>query len=159
MRHPNNYYAWQYLRKYLELVQSPPSGPSSRPSTSSLFRFGDVVFDWCKDHPSDVSGWMFLYYLCLLPMIDEEHRYRYVSDAVDFVRKYRWKGEAVWTFISLTIAKSETSNLDCERDILASLEQDLQNFAGSPKATYSEAYVYQLRKAVGAARCIATRPL
>jgi len=147
------------MRKYLELVRSQPSCFSSKFSISSLLGVGDVVIEWCKSHPSDVSGWTFLNHLCLFPVIDEEHRYRYISDVTDFVRKYRWKGEAIWTFIRLSIANPGTLNLDHNREISASLKQELQILAGSLKATHLEAYVLQLRKAVEAAQCNTTSPL
>lgn len=100
-RHPNNYYAWQYLRRLLgylghDFWQRNPE------VFESIVGWQDGVCAWCLAHPSDVSGWSFLVYLVGIarPSPPATLVKAVVDKALDFAERIQWRGPGVWLFIN-----------------------------------------------------------
>ena len=96
-RHPRNYYAWQYARQLLQLVDGELSPQMKGIRVESLGK----AHQWCLMHPRDVSGWGFLVFL----MASEEtvdgdsDGKRIVRETREWVRKYEWEGESMEWFL------------------------------------------------------------
>lgn len=126
--HPMNYYAFSYIRQFLNLLerklnQTPGDGAGSGlephfdrghphqqgqgPVTlKSLVteRVLERTHSWCLGHPGDISGWSFLGFL--LELADDSAAQRSVVErTVRYAADIAWDGEALWTFLDGAIAK------------------------------------------------------
>jgi hypothetical protein len=128
--HPRNYYAFGYMRQVYTLIAqsalSPPKGESSETITSSNALSLDLalvmvepMLKWCLSNPSDVSGWMYLFYLLshgdddLLTSEDFNKKRKLVmSRTIHFaVQITKWEGESLWTFVDLMLTRFGASIL------------------------------------------------
>jgi hypothetical protein len=96
-RHRNNYYAFQHARRLLAL--SDPAEASQR----LLIR--DIrlkLLPWCLEHPSDTSGWSFVYFLLTYERRTILEPDETIEKLLDFVESTRWQREALWVFLRAT---------------------------------------------------------
>jgi hypothetical protein len=128
-RHPKNYYAFSYMRELLALLGSSPvqysrhggcstrlensslaieSNPLSRQPCSvrqSLARaLLNEMHAWCLAHPRDISGWAFLAFL-LEAVDDGLIQKTVVEKTVKFALDIVWEGEALWTFVDMSMTR------------------------------------------------------
>lgn len=128
--HPRNYYAFSYMRQLHALLcqyHSPKEGTlpeeASRNNRSTLLLLDltiamiEPMLKWCLSSPSDISGWMYLYYLLdcdsqkmNTPSILEnrmvKERILVMERTICFaVYIATWEGESLWTFVDLMIAR------------------------------------------------------
>lgn len=110
--HPRNYYAFSYMRQLHALVcQSWKSSSSHGMLIELAIAMVGPMLKWCLSNPSDISGWMYLFYLLnrdndmLQASLLEERRLvmkRTIHFAVEIAA---WEGESLWTFVNLMIAR------------------------------------------------------
>lgn len=125
--HPRNYYAFSYMRQIYTLIQqnclslkedeSPENNKSNLPIVLCL-EVIEPMLKWCLSNPSDISGWMYLFYTLDL----DDSRINYPSDiqleklgdkrrivmdrVIHFaVHVAAWEGESLWTFMNLMITR------------------------------------------------------
>ncbi|KAL2265689.1 hypothetical protein VTJ83DRAFT_6789 [Remersonia thermophila] len=114
-RHPRNYYAWCHARF---LLASWGAGAASGQGREEL---RSAVFDWCRKHHTDISGWSFLWFLLDLQRDaedDEEEgegaRERgpneVFSRVLDLARWTGQAGESVWWFVRTVAASGLVSD-------------------------------------------------
>ncbi|KAF1940181.1 protein prenylyltransferase [Clathrospora elynae] len=93
-QHPKNYYAWQYARRLIPRIESP--------EISNEFAYD--VKDWCRKHPSDISGWTFL--LFLLPgMQPVSEKQNLLGDVLRYAITFTSEQESLWVFIRMALAR------------------------------------------------------
>jgi len=110
-RHPRNYYAWNYARQLICIVQS---------FVRSVGEYQELLIDtsgevhrWCLMHPRDTSGWAFLGFW-LEKVRDQVRKWEHLRSSEGilegeicrvargtkaWVKKYDWKGESVEWFL------------------------------------------------------------
>ena len=92
-QHPKNYYAWQYLRKLLPMIDD----------TYMTDKYAHHVKEWCFKHPSDISGWSFL--LFLLPQVLPLPKSQIIiRDVFKYAINLRAEQESLWIFIRMVIS-------------------------------------------------------
>ncbi|KAF1967632.1 protein prenylyltransferase [Bimuria novae-zelandiae CBS 107.79] len=96
-RHPKNYYAWQYART---LLGAAPGLLHEGDWVGLRKRLTMQVRDWCCQHPSDVSGWMFLAWL--LERGDVEVTSTVLRYVVEYAASVRLVNESLWLFVRRT---------------------------------------------------------
>ena len=102
-KHLANYYAWNYARDVLVLLESFMDGCSQQMdmAESSL----EMIKQWCFQHPRDVSGWTFLVWL-IERVSGSSSRLGIVRGLLVDVDKWKctmqWEGAAVDAFVKLT---------------------------------------------------------
>ncbi|KAL4889694.1 hypothetical protein BDV59DRAFT_104684 [Aspergillus ambiguus] len=99
--HPRNYYAFNYIREVCGVLSQKVADCDGR-STRFAREGVDPTLDWCLAHTTDISGWMFLFYL-LEAVPDDGVRQTTVRRAVRFARDVGWEGESLWTFVDLAV--------------------------------------------------------
>jgi hypothetical protein len=113
-RHPCNYYAFAYLRQFQRLMTSLPVQAESfdKEETFAFIseQLVDITLAWCLSHLRDISGWMFL--LHVLDSSSQTERQKAVLEkVVNFALQIHWQGQALWTFVSLSVDKFGTNLL------------------------------------------------
>lgn len=109
--HPRNYYAFSYMRQLHALVcQLSGSG-----SQAILIELAVVMMEpmlkWCLSNPSDISGWMYLFYLLNCDSHIQEgslsgERKLVMKRTIHFAINIAiWEGESLWTFVDLMVAR------------------------------------------------------
>ncbi|PGH20817.1 hypothetical protein AJ80_03444 [Polytolypa hystricis UAMH7299] len=123
--HPNNYYAFSYIREFMALLNtfstlvtrvdkqnttSIAGAEVGIPEFKPLFTQDlakcilDEIHRWCLVHPRDISGWAFLLFL-LEEMGDGDEdnatKLSVVRRTVRYAMDVVWEGESLWTFIDL----------------------------------------------------------
>lgn len=128
--HPRNYYAWDYLRWFLEFRPPIPDEPVDPTESDeddpylqgkSLWDFDEngmerIFMEWCYAHTSDISGWSFLFYL-------HQRRY-YKSGSHGWILKAHcanetlvraqsmgMKNESLWQFLSMMKNEGKMTNV------------------------------------------------
>jgi protein prenyltransferase alpha subunit repeat containing protein 1 len=126
-RHRNNYYAFQHARRLLTL--SDPLRSSQRLLIKDI---GNNLLPWCLDHPSDTSGWSFLYFILTL----EERKPLEAKDTIEkvfgFVDSTRWQREALWIFLRTARMNQGLLSEDIERGIVQRFESMLSSGCSMP---------------------------
>ena len=123
--HPMNYYAFSYIRQFIDLLarllaQLPldPSDNGLQPQQDQIFpsTHGRIMkslslrgvlqktHTWCLSHPGDISGWSFLSFL-LDKADDPSVRKSTVERTVQYATDIAWEGEALWSFLDNAVAK------------------------------------------------------
>jgi hypothetical protein len=101
-QHQHNYYAWQYARRLISILAR-----SIYEDKSTEVRVTDNLlhetFAWCLQHPSDTSGWSFLFFLMQQPKQDQNQITSVVQKTVQFANSYRWSKEALLHFLKTTL--------------------------------------------------------
>lgn len=93
-RHPKNYYAWQYARKLVMMVDG----------MDATFEFARSIKDWCCKHPSDISGWSCLTFI--IPHVEPPaERQDLVREVLDYAINLRSEHESLWVFIRTILAE------------------------------------------------------
>ncbi|KAJ4294308.1 hypothetical protein N0V90_007998 [Kalmusia sp. IMI 367209] len=116
-RHPKNYYAWQYARRVLSNVPLLQTADER-----------DIFFDWCvtrvKDwccqHPSDISGWMFLAWS--LPLRDTKGTGKIVRQIVEYAVSVRLANDSLWVFVRTVIANGTIRKAQAKEVVAIMLE-------------------------------------
>ncbi|KAL1838970.1 hypothetical protein VTJ49DRAFT_2015 [Mycothermus thermophilus] len=108
-RHPRNYYAWCHARFLVGLGVSAASDQDRED-------FRRAVFDWCRKHHTDISGWSFLWFLLDLEReIPEKAAPRASADVfsqvLDLSRWMRPVSESVWWFLRTVAASGLVSDI------------------------------------------------
>lgn len=121
--HPRNYYAFSYIRQLHALVcqyssleeRVSPEGLLKNNSQALLTNLAIVMVEpmlkWCLSNPSDISGWMYLFYL--LNFDSDTPKNRMITERILVMKKTihfavhiaTWEGESLWTFVDLMVAK------------------------------------------------------
>lgn len=117
-RHPKNYYAFDALRVFFEDMHAvlhqeyPYLEAQTRVRIKSLIA-SDVslrVFEWCAQHPSDTSGWSYLFHSLSQLVDDEQQRRNEILDrARNFAVRISWEGKSFLQFIALGTEKWQYS--------------------------------------------------
>ncbi|QDS76395.1 hypothetical protein FKW77_003780 [Venturia effusa] len=104
-RHQHNYYAWQYARRLVSLLE-----PTLQEDNIKI-RVKDGVleesFAWCLQHPSDTSGWSFLLFLMQRPLSNTEQIITIMRKTIDFAATCRWSKDALWHFLRTALLMTE----------------------------------------------------
>ncbi|KAE8556420.1 hypothetical protein TMatcc_003784 [Talaromyces marneffei ATCC 18224] len=127
--HPRNYYAFSYMRQLHALVcrySSSKEGVSREEvlgdgSQALLLDLAilmiEPVLKWCLSNPSDISGWMYLFYLldCDRQMMNSPSMQedRMIAERIVVMKRTiqfavhiaTWEGESLWTFVDLMLAR------------------------------------------------------
>lgn len=109
--HPRNYYAFSYMRQLHALVCKFAKSDSQAILTELAIAMVEPMLQWCLSNPSDISGWMYLFYVlnCDNDMQQDsllEKRKLVMKRIIYFaVQIAAWEGESLWTFIDLMIAR------------------------------------------------------
>jgi len=113
--HPNNYYAFDYARWYFTRAGNPylpskmhPMRPTEPCCVNSWIETRMV--DWCKKHPSDISGWAFWSQFLRSECSPNSHRHRIVDrieELVELAFFHHWKHPAFWVTIRALLAAPE----------------------------------------------------
>lgn len=109
--HPRNYYAFGYMRQLHALVCQYSRSDSHTILIELAIVMVEPMLKWCLSNPSDISGWMFLFYL--LTRDNEmrqdslfEERKMAMERTIHFaVQIAAWEGESLWTFVDLMITR------------------------------------------------------
>lgn len=138
--HPRNYYAFSYMRQLHALISrsslpTVKSGPSETVTNNDALLLElaldmvEPMLKWCLSNPSDISGWMYLFFLLnrdnendiitsfdgtsLGKNVDFKRKRKLVMDrTIHFaVQIASWEGESLWTFIDLMLTRFGTSVL------------------------------------------------
>lgn len=115
-RHPNNYYAWEYGHKLIQIVQKLPVAAETNPTDELLARCTRTVQDWCLRHPADTSGWSFLLFLLEQPEQVEHTKVDVVTKVLGLTLDFRWQQEGLWVFLRTVLASNllpEEARTDC----------------------------------------------
>ncbi|KAF2100466.1 hypothetical protein NA57DRAFT_74075 [Rhizodiscina lignyota] len=133
-RHPHNYYAWQYLRRLLEVFtdeELPEYFATQKFNVSLKIRseLPIAVLSWCLANPSDASGWSFLTYFVYSRWLapTPEKTDEIILHVMQFIMNVRWMGEAVWTFLKLAPRQST----ERFRDAILEFGRAVQQFESS----------------------------
>lgn len=140
-RHPKNYYAWQYARCLVALLVGVAAEPDGLfPYDWVVSAFSDRVCDWCFKHPSDISGWSFLFFLLArLDPVDE--RDELLEKVLQYAAKAKSENESLWVFIRNALA--HPTILQDRQALIETLEEYLEDAKATQQdSTYSE-YVEQ----------------
>ncbi|KAB8228477.1 hypothetical protein ETB97_002286 [Aspergillus alliaceus] len=99
--HPRNYYAFSYIRQVHNALTDAMEEISEGTSvlTESIL---DLMLHWSLAHPSDISGWMFMFYL-LESVPQGDFRLNTVTKVVRYALDVGWEGESLWIFLDLSI--------------------------------------------------------
>lgn len=133
-RHPSNYYAWQFARRLINLLNRKLgqfSDGSSREDVS-VSVVADVekmwyerVLAWCLKNPTDISAWSHLYF-----MIKQRPARDFEAGPILWWMKHtQWRQEAACYFLR-NIAEDEDLKIDVE-----SRELIVEFLAGKPSAS------------------------
>lgn len=109
--HPRNYYAFSYMRQLHALVCQFSGSDRQAILIDLVIAMVGPMLKWCLSNPSDISGWMYLFYLldcdsdiqkdCLF-----EETKLVMKRTIHFaVQIARWEGESLWTFVDLMLAR------------------------------------------------------
>lgn len=113
-RHLCNYYAFAYLRQFQRLMTSLPvqAEGSDKEETFAFMseQLVDITLAWCLSHLRDISGWMFLLHV-LDGSSQTERQKAVLGKVVNFALQIHWQGQALWTFVSLSVDKFGTNLL------------------------------------------------
>lgn len=104
-QHPRNYYAFTYLRRLHDTLSTSAYSVqrSSMDMDYSVELARSVIspaLDWCLSYPSDISGWMFVFYL-LEAVPEQAFRTSCLARVVRFASSVGWEGESLWAFVDL----------------------------------------------------------
>ncbi|KAL6707883.1 hypothetical protein ACN47E_003557 [Coniothyrium glycines] len=114
-QHPKNYYAWQYARRFM-------AGRFS----DNIDDIGLFVKDWCCKHPSDISGWSFLWFICL--SMRSIARTDLLRNTLDYAINLKGMQESLWVFIRVALAYETDVQSRAElSQILSYYNKDLQS--------------------------------
>ena len=118
-RHQHNYYAWQYARRLISLLF-----PAISKDNITECRVTDNLLDetsaWCIQHPSDTSGWSFLFFLMQRSKQNHKPIILIMQKAAAFASSYRWRKEALLHFLSTTLLMTEIVPEDLRVQLLQS---------------------------------------
>ncbi|KAF3405109.1 hypothetical protein DPV78_001947 [Talaromyces pinophilus] len=109
--HPRNYYAFSYMRQLHALVCQFSKSDSQAMRTELAVAMIEPLLKWCLSNPSDISGWMYLFYLlnCDSDILEDglfEERKLVIERTIHFaIHIATWEGESLWTFVDLMIAR------------------------------------------------------
>lgn len=98
-RHPKNYHAWQYARRFVRKADGLNIDET----------FGRHVKDWCCRHPADISGWSFLLYL--MPRLARLLEQELVREVLKYAIGLNLTQESLWVFMRTALAQN-VSNAD-----------------------------------------------
>lgn len=151
--HPRNYYAFSYMRQLHVLMARNASlsdsgfyeGIQKDISKSLLLdlavTMAEPMVDWCLSHPSDISGWTFLFYLFSVEHIPKGSLSNLdgrlsksimwaIARTTQFaVHIARWQGESLWTFVHLMVTEFGVDILPNTNDRELELKEGLPPFA------------------------------
>jgi protein prenyltransferase alpha subunit repeat containing protein 1 len=119
--HPRNYYAWGYLRWWinqypdvLENFGSPITRSNMDLTPLGLPRLTNIILEWCLKHPSDISGWSFLIWLITRPGTCADGPLRLhgpfeptTRTVLDRTRSLNLRNESVWVFLRTVMSSQD----------------------------------------------------
>lgn len=126
--HPRNYYAWSYLRWFLNfsaLISHKNIAPISTPSLSDNDNVNSLQLrstpthdiqtfqQWCLSHPSDTSGWSFFDWLLttshtISPKSCKAPEYSNTfQEVLQTAMSLRLRNEAIWGFLRTLSTKGD----------------------------------------------------
>lgn len=137
-RHPANYYAWQYARRLMLLVDRVANEVDAPfPFAWVVTVFCDQVSAWCFKHPSDISGWSYLLFLLTrLDPVDE--RDEIVNKVLQYAASFQPENESLWTFLRGALA--HPTLLDERESCIKRLKESIED------AEQTSAYSEHVRK-------------
>lgn len=109
--HPRNYYAFSYMRQLHALICHFSGSDSQAILLELAIAMVEPMLKWCLSNPSDISGWMYLFYLlnCDSDMQKDSlsrEREQVMKRTIHFaVQIATWEGESLWTFVDLMMAR------------------------------------------------------
>ena len=110
-KHLGNYYAWNYARDTLALLQSfPPTDICGDVAVQLTGTVLEGVKKWCFQHPRDVSGWTFLASILDRLRKSKSHLATangLLEDVSDWKVVMKWEGAAFDVFTYLTGTRHE----------------------------------------------------
>lgn len=118
-RHQHNYYAWQYARRLISLLE-PNCSQEKRVEVRVSSGLLEETFTWCLQHPSDTSGWSFLLFLMQRPSQNREKITTTMRKTAEFAASYRWNKEALWHFLRTTLLMTEVVPQDIRTQLIDS---------------------------------------
>jgi protein prenyltransferase alpha subunit repeat containing protein 1 len=98
-QHQHNYYAFQYARRILDFgILTARQRDKSDSSGTIHDDISDTLYEWCRSHPSDTSGWSLLR-TWMEPAYTSPTSQRRIEATLKFGMDMQWKGEAMWSFL------------------------------------------------------------
>lgn len=119
-QHPKNYYAWQYARRLVESFEN----------AEIVLTFSHKVKDWCCKHPSDISGWSFLYFL-ITKLENIAKRSDIVKEVLSYALNLQVDRESLWVFLR-TVLTHDTLQ-DGYEEIIGTLHNYNKDFESTNK--------------------------
>ena len=103
-RHPRNYYGWQYARNFYKLWIENELSAGRHIEQSFLEDITTSIISWCRNNPTDISGWSFLSFLLLDSRQKASFVYQALGNVQDYILKYTSRQESPWIFQRTMIA-------------------------------------------------------
>jgi len=116
-QHPKNYPAWDYARTVVNILKA------NEPLEQGDLNLSKVLLrthSWCLSHPTDTSGWSFLWFLLSQSSNTLDVGAQLVQKTLDTSLSFRWSSEAVWSFLRVTLASEKY--LSCRQNMVERLE-------------------------------------
>ena len=104
-RHPKNYYAWDYARKFIDILSEYAIMNEACDDARALEKTVNFVQTWCLMNLTDTSGWTFL--LFLLGRTDQGIATRVFVEVGNFAITYKYNQEPIWIFVRTLLASQD----------------------------------------------------
>lgn len=118
-RHQHNYYAWQYARRLISLLD-PIFAKENSVRAHVQSGLLEETLKWCLQNPSDISGWSFLLFLIQRPISDTAQVTAIMQQIAEFTTSYRWNKEALWHFLRTTLLLTHVVPVEVRTQLVAS---------------------------------------
>ncbi|TID13757.1 protein prenyltransferase [Venturia nashicola] len=105
-RHQHNYYAWQYARRFISLLELGVE-KYERCGVITHVALMEETYKWCERHPSDTSGWSFLLFLMQKSSSDTEYITALLWKTAELAKSFQWNKEALWHFLRTALLMTE----------------------------------------------------
>ena len=121
-RHRMNYYAWQYSRHFLRLIESHHSTENHQKLNDLASTLIAMVSEWCIKHPSDTSGLSFLLWLFSNDHSTTMQAEKSVAMILRSAKSFEWRQESITGFLRLAAANQDLLCTDLQREITQYIE-------------------------------------
>ncbi|KAE9987260.1 hypothetical protein EG328_003393 [Venturia inaequalis] len=118
-RHQHNYYAWQYARRLISLLE-PIMDEGESVGGRTHVTLLEETYTWCVQHPSDTSGWSFLLFLMRRPSPNIEYITALVWKTAELTKSFKWNKEALWHFLRTVLLMTEIVPGDSRTQLIKS---------------------------------------
>jgi len=147
-KHPNNYYAWQHGRRMVALYSKTVNADEEQTLLTAPNGMAMDVLEWCMHHPSDTSGWSFLYFLFFCTKQENYKMREMIWEILKFAIHTKWEKEGIWYFLRAVWMEPRSVEMGLRKQILEMIPQFLnasgtiplrgEVMQGADKATWEQ---------------------